>query len=81
MDYESVGVLTQKKTWLCAKNTTPALYEFVHKYKENPLWVQNDNLKIWQPLANTESPSSQLVILNINSWILNFNPYISSTKK
>ena len=74
----------QNNKWLCAKKTQHPLRKSA-RTSTKIYYIgtkENDNLKIWQPLANLETPSSQfLVILNIIPRILNLNPYISSTKK
>ena len=62
-----------KNDWVL-KNTTPAILEYAHEHKENPMYrEENDNLKIQQPQnLQIQNPlSSQIMtILNINPRII-----------
>ena len=84
MQYKSAGVLTDKNKWVCAKKTQFLLHRSLRTSTKNILYgfKKVDNLKYRQPLANSESPSSQFLIIQyINSRILNDNPYIGFTTK
>jgi hypothetical protein len=84
MQYKFAGVLTDKNKWVCAKKTQLLLHRSLRtSTKTSYMGLKKlDNLKYRQPLAKSESPSSQfLIMLYLNSRILNNNPYIGCTTK